>query len=127
MSDEQKTVNTAAKSKDLVLEKADSYAHEIYKLSRLLPKEELYGIRSQLTRAGLSVPLNIVEGFARQSAKQQRQFLLISFGSLKETQYIIKFSVEEGLFSKKEIAVAYRLGDNLGGMLWNKIKTLNHA
>jgi len=68
---------------DILLAKADQYAHEAYKLTLELPKDELYGIAAQLKRAALSVPLNIVEGYARQSGKSQIQFLRTSYGSLK--------------------------------------------
>ncbi|MEK7166812.1 MAG: four helix bundle protein, partial [Patescibacteria group bacterium] len=52
--------------------KMDQYAHFVYKITRNFPKEEMYGITSQLTRASLSVILNYIEGFAR---RKQNSFL----------------------------------------------------
>ena len=109
---------------DIILEKADEYAHQVYQLCLILPKEELYGITSQTRRAALSVPLNIIEGYARQSTKSQIQFLHISYGSLKECQYLINFSVSEGLFQAESAKKAVEVGEELARMLWSKTKTL---
>ncbi len=111
--------------KDILLPKADGYAHRVYKLTLGLPKDELYGITSQLRRAALSVPLNIVEGYARQSLKTQIQFLRISYGSLKESQYIIGFTIAEKLLINTTTALSViEDGDELAKMLWTKTKTL---
>ncbi|HDL00843.1 MAG TPA: four helix bundle protein [candidate division Zixibacteria bacterium] len=58
----------------------------IYELTKLFPKDELYGITSQIRRASVSVPANISEGAARNSLKEFIQFLHISLGSLSELE-----------------------------------------
>ena len=70
---------------DELKSKMDEYAHLVYKLTRDFPKEEIYGITSQLRRAALSVILNYVEGYARVKNKVHKNFLEISYGSLKES------------------------------------------
>jgi len=55
---------------------ADQYAHNVYSISKKLPKEELFGIVSQARRASLSVVLNVIEGFARNSNKSYKNFLV---------------------------------------------------
>lgn len=64
---------------------------EIYKLTQNFPKSEIYGITNQIRRSAVSIPSNIAEGCARQSAKETIQFLHISLGSVAEleTQLII--------------------------------------
>jgi len=57
-----------------------------YELARQLPKEELYGLRSQITRAVVSVPSNIAEGCSRSSEKDFKRFLEISLGSAFELE-----------------------------------------
>ena len=58
----------------------------IYKLSAQFPKEEMYGLTSQIRRAAVSVPSNIAEGASRQGNKEFIQFLYISLGSLSEVE-----------------------------------------
>lgn len=67
------------------------FVTEIYKITQTFPKEELYGLVSQIRRSAISIPSNIAEGSARQSDKELIQFLYISLGSLAEleTQLII--------------------------------------
>ncbi len=72
-------------------ELADEVVLMIYKTSRSFPKEEMYGLTSQMRRAAISVASNIVEGCARESLIEYRRFLEMSFGSLKELHY--QFSV----------------------------------
>lgn len=62
---------------------------QIYKISKLLPKDEKYGITSQLKRATLSIELNIVEGNARISQRDFARFLSNSLGSCSEVKCII--------------------------------------
>lgn len=64
---------------------------KIYKGTNVFPREEIYGITSQMRRAAVSIPSNIAEGVARNSRKEFIQFLYISLGSLSEleTQVII--------------------------------------
>lgn len=64
---------------------------DIYKLSEMLPKEEKFGLRSQITRAAISIPSNIAEGCSRSSQKDFKRFLEVSLGSAfeLETQLLI--------------------------------------
>ena len=65
-------------------ELADEVALLIYQLTRKFPKEEVYGLTSQMRRAAVSVPSNIVEGCARESQAEYARFLGIAFGSLRK-------------------------------------------
>lgn len=102
----------------------DKFAHETYALTRKFPREELFGITSQLRRAALSVVLNYVEGFARKKSKGYRYFLQISFGSLKESQYLIEFAVTEGYVKPEDAITAKRFSDEIGAMLWKALQLL---
>ena len=88
--------------KDLeIWKRGIALVEEIYEQTRSFPKEELYGLTSQLRRAAVSIPSNISEGFARFHNKEYRQFLYTSLGSCAEltTQLIIasrlKYLVDE--------------------------------
>jgi len=69
---------------------------EIYKLTKLFPKSEVYGISSQIQRSSSSVPANIVEGYNRKGSKEFIQFLYQARGSLSETEYFIILSTDLG-------------------------------
>lgn len=105
--------------------KMDQCAHLIYKLTRKFPKEEIYGIVSQLRRAVLSIILNYIEGYARRREKVHKNFLEISYGSLKETKYLLHFSLTEGFLSNSDYKEAMGLAEDIGAMLWGIIKKLN--
>ncbi len=62
---------------------ADDFAENVYRLTRRFPREELYGITSQLRRAALSVPTNIVEGYSRRGDRELVRFLDIALGPLQ--------------------------------------------
>jgi four helix bundle protein len=68
-------------------EMADEVAVLAYKATAAFPKEEQYGLTSQIRRAAVSVPSNIVEGCARESQADYLRFLTMAFGSLRELHY----------------------------------------
>lgn len=80
---------------------ADNLAVRVYKETRVFPKQELYGLVSQLRRAAVSVPNNIAEGSARQYKKEYLNFLYIARGSLSEISYLAHLSRRLNYFSEK--------------------------
>ena len=84
-----------------IWQKADKLAKEIYFVTRDFPKDELFSLTSQLWRASLAVPTNIVEGFYR-SKKEFSHFLVISMGSLKETEYLMSVAFARKYIGKPQ-------------------------
>jgi len=85
--------------KDLIVwQKSMSLVAMIFKLTEKFPKSELYGIVSQIRRAGVSIPSNIAEGWGRRSIKEYRQFYAIAYGSVLEleTQLLISQDLKFG-------------------------------
>lgn len=97
---------------------ADELAFQVYNATRHFPKEEIYGITSQIRRASLSIPTNIVEGYSRKGDRELARFINISLGSLAETKYLLYFSNRLGHINGqnyKELKAGY---DVLGKLLW---------
>jgi len=80
-----------------------SLAKGIYKLTADFPKEETYGLVSQIRRAAVSIPSNIAEGAARNSNKEFIQFLYVSLGSLAELETQLLLSKELGFLKTEEM------------------------
>jgi four helix bundle protein len=74
----------------------------VYEGTRAFPREELYGLTSQLRRAAYSVPANIAEGSSRESKRDYLHFLYIARGSLAETQYFIRLAQRLGYLNPAE-------------------------
>jgi four helix bundle protein len=97
---------------------ADELAFQVYNATRNFPKEEIYGITSQIRRASLSIPTNIVEGYSRKGDRELARFINISLGSLAETKYLLYFSNRLGYINSqiyRELKTGY---DVLGKLLW---------
>ena len=104
--------------------KMDEYVHFVYKLTKSFPKEEVYGVTSQLRRAALSVILNYIEGFARQKKAVKNNFWEISYGSLKESKYLLHFSLIENYLKENDYIKAIGLADEIGAMMWKCLQSL---
>ncbi len=102
----------------IVWRKADELAKLIYKETKNFPKEELYGITSQLRRAAISVPTNIVEGYARNSQNELKRFMSIALGSLAETEYLIEFCHDLEFYSQDVYLKIQNLRQEVGKLLW---------
>ena len=81
---------------------ADDLTVAVYQATKAFPREEIYGIVSQIRRAACSVPANIVEGSSRESLKDYLHFLYIARGSLSETQYFVHLSRRLGYLSEPD-------------------------
>lgn len=104
----------------------DEYVNKVYDYTKKFPREEMFGLISQFRRASLSIILNYIEGYARQSKNNLRNFLEISYGSLKESKYLIYFSYKRKYLKEIEYKELIDLSERIGAMLWgilSKIKS----
>jgi four helix bundle protein len=83
-------------------ELADEVAILVYRVTAGFPKEELFGLTSQIRRAAVSVPSNIVEGCARDGEAEYLRFLYIAFGSLRELHYQLNLSKRLGFLRNED-------------------------
>lgn len=94
---------------------------EIYSITRNFPKDELFGLTSQIRRAAVSVPSNIIEGKARGSNKEFKRFLLVARGSLEETKYQLLLSKDLSYINddkyKEVLILAEEVGRLLNGLI----------
>jgi four helix bundle protein len=99
-------------------------AEACYLLTRRFPKDEIFGVTSQIRRAATSVPANIAEGYGRDSKGEYIQFLRISQGSLKELETHLILSRRVGLLGEPETNTVLEDCDRLGKMLHRLIRSL---
>lgn len=81
--------------------KSHKFTMEVYKYTSSFPKDEIYGLRSQLRRAASSIPTNIVEGAGRQGDKQFARFIDIATASACESEYLLILTRELCYLSKE--------------------------
>ena len=108
----------AGYKKLIVWQKSNELAKAVYLDTRSFPKEEIYGIISQIRRAALSIPTNIVEGYSRTTDKQLKQFLGIALSSLAETEYLLDFSQDIGYLCGENHKKLQGLRQEVGNLLW---------
>ncbi len=108
----------------LVWQKADGLAYQVYAATKAFPKEELYAMTSQLRRAALSVPTNIVEGYARQGKNEFRQFANIALGSLAEAKYLLGFCLRLKYLKPQEPQNLDDQAEEVGRLLWGFYQSL---
>lgn len=107
-----------------VWRQADEMAYQVYIKTRGFPREEIYGVTSQLRRAALSIPTNIVEGYSRRGDRELARFLNMSLGSLAEVKYLIYFSHRLSYLGDDDCAELKSGYDKLGKSLWRFYETV---
>jgi four helix bundle protein len=104
-----------------VWQKSRMLVSRVYRLTSTFPREELYGLASQLQRAGVSVPSNIAEGKSRRSTKDYMRFLDIAYGSIAEVETQLYIACDLGYTTEKKIVLLLdgyaEVGRMLNGLL----------
>jgi four helix bundle protein len=102
-------------------ELADQLALAIYNCTKSFPKEEMFGLTSQIRRTAVSAPSNIVEGCAKSSQADYARFLEIAYGSVCEVEYQLslaeRLSFLDSQSAKETTALANETGRVLNGLL----------
>jgi len=104
--------------------KAYTLGIEVYRLTKSFPKEELYGITSQMRRAATSIAANIAEGNARASTKENRQFVSIARGSASELETWLMFSKDLGYLKVEDFQRIALLLDEVKRLLFGLLRSL---
>ena len=95
-----------------------------YQVTKTFPKEEMYGMISQIRRAAVSVPANIAEGYGRENRGEYIQFLRIAQGSLKELETHLLLATRVNLTTQPETSPVLKQCETVGKMLRSLIRAL---
>ena len=107
-----------------VWQDAMTLAELCYRLTRDFPREELFGMVSQIRRSAASIAANIAEGHGREQTRSFIQFLRMAQGSLKELETHLLLSQRVQLASSSSLAPLFSQCNELGGMLRSLIRSL---
>lgn len=107
-----------------VWEEAHNLAKEVYLITKKFPKEEMFGITSQLRRSGASIPANIAEGEGRFYKNEGQRFLYIARGSLYETDYFLLLSKDLGYLENSDYELAQEKIDLVGKLLNGLLRSI---
>ena len=111
----------------LVWKKAHQLTLDVYKVTTGFPKEEMFGLISQVKRSSSSIPTNIAEGCGRNSEKDFSRFLIIAFGSANELEYQIILSTDLNFLTLENSKTLLYQVEEIKKMLSSLIKKLNQA
>ena len=109
-----------------VWQKAYQLCVAIYKRTNTFPKEERYGITSQIRRAAVSIPSNIAEGYGRKTTKEYIQALYIAYGSVCELETQILLSNDLGYINAEDLEQLQKSLGDIERMLKGLIKSLEN-
>ncbi len=98
---------------------------EIYRITENFPKNEIYGLTSQIRRSVISIPSNIAEGFRRYHNKEYRQFLFVALGSCAELETQIIIAKELSYINDDDKIKVLEKSDHLSRMISNLIKRID--
>jgi four helix bundle protein len=107
-----------------VWQRAYQLCIEIYKITKDFPKEELYGLTSQIRRSVVSVPSNIAEGYGRKTTQEYIQALYIAYGSISELETQILLAGDLGYIKAENLGKLKKDMGDVERMLMGLIKSL---
>ncbi|NOT71726.1 MAG: four helix bundle protein [Hyphomicrobium sp.] len=107
-----------------VWQMAMTLAEDCYRITRAFPREELYGMTSQIRRAAVSIPANIAEGYGREMTGSYIQFLRVSQGSVRELETHLLLAGRINLASGDDLAKPVETCERIGKMLRSLIRAL---
>jgi len=111
--------------KDLIAyQKAYKFAFEIYQVTKNYPKEEVYGLVSQMRRGAVSIPCNIAEGYRRGHRKEYIQFLHMAHGSCGELETLLSLSYDLAMIDRDTFEKLYPLQEEISKLLKGLISSL---
>jgi four helix bundle protein len=108
----------------IVWQKGIQLALQTYRLSRRFPREEVYGLTSQIRRAAVSVPANVAEGNGRTHRREYANHVSMARGSLREVETLAEIAFGLQYISNEELAEFRELLDHVGRMLTRLLKRL---
>lgn len=108
----------------IVWKQAHQLVLKIYDITKTFPKEEIWGLTSQIRRAAVSVPSNIVEGKARRSNNDYKRFLLIARGSLEEVKYQLLLAKDLSYVTNERYLEIFNMIEDVGRLLNGLIRTV---
>jgi four helix bundle protein len=111
----------------LVWQKSMDLVEEIYKVTSAFPRNEEFGLKSQMRRAAVSIPSNIAEGQGRHHRKVFLEFLFIALGSLFELRTQIELTIRLKILSESECEQTRCLCDEVGKMLHGLVSSIQHS
>lgn len=104
--------------KDLkVWEKSHQFTLQVYEITKIFPKEELYSLTNQLRRAASSIPANIAEGRGKNSQAEFAHFLNISLGSANESEYFLILSKDLHYLKENDFTTLLSIINEIKAML----------
>ena len=101
----------------IIWQEARKFTNNIYKLTKIFPQEELYGLTSQTRRAAVSVMSNIAEGFDRRTTKEFISFLIIARASASEVQNDLYISLDLNYINKEEFQATYNHAQKIAKLI----------
>jgi four helix bundle protein len=111
-------------------EKLDVYQNsldlvsKILRITRKFPRSERYELVSQIRRAAMSIPTNIVEGSSRRSTKEYLQFVSVAYGSCRELAIHLQIARSQNFICDSDYQEIETLRDRVGAMLWKLRRSL---
>jgi len=110
-----------------VWHKAHDLVIKVYKVTRSFPREEVYGLTSQIRRAAASVPTNIAEGCGRNTDNELAHFMEIASGSASELDYLLLLAMDIGLLAEDSHTELLAELTEIRKMLTTFIKTVRNT
>ena len=102
-------------------------AVQVYRVTRGWPKEERYGLTSQVRRSALSAPTNLAEGSAKRGSREFARFGDIALGSLSELSYLLRFAESVGVMQAEDHAELETLCNRAGQLTWKLTRALRRS